>query len=65
MLDVHRLDERVSKLATHFNQAERDIADIQTSTRKITSRGDKISEIEVMDAAPANGPSNPKPDLLG
>jgi len=65
MQDVHRLDERVSKLATHFNQAERDIADIQTSTRKITSRGDKISEIEVMDAAPANGPSNPKPDLLG
>jgi DNA recombination protein RmuC len=61
MQDVHRLDERVSKLATHFNQAERDIADIQTSTRKITSRGDKISEIEVMDAAPANS----KPDLLG
>jgi DNA recombination protein RmuC len=65
MQDVHRLDERVNKLATHFNQAERDIADIQTSSRKITARGDKISEIEVMDAAPVNGPSNPNADLLG
>ena len=48
MQDVNRLDERVNKLATHFSQAERDINDIQTSTRKITSRGDRISEIEVI-----------------
>jgi len=65
MQDVHRLDERVNKLATHFNQAERDIADIQTSTRKITSRGDKISEIEVMDAAPATEAKKASSDLLG
>jgi len=59
MQDVNRLDERVNKLATHFSQAERDINDIQTSTRKITARGDKIAEIEVMDAAQATSPSRP------
>ena len=59
MQDVNRLDERVNKLATHFSQAERDITDIQTSTRKITARGDKIAEIEVMDAAPVTSPATP------
>ena len=59
MQDVNRLEERVNKLATHFSQAERDITDIQTSTRKITSRGDKISEIEVTDAAQVTSPSRP------
>ena len=68
MQDVNRLDERVNKLATHFSQAERDINDIQTSTRKITSRGDKISEIEVMETnstpAPAVSSAKPQKDLL-
>ena len=59
MQDVNRLDERVNKLATHFSQAERDITDIQTSARKITARGDKIAEIEVMDAATVTSPSKP------
>ena len=59
MQDVNRLDERVAKLATHFSQAERDITDIQTSTRKITARGDKIAEIEVMDAASVTSPATP------
>ncbi len=58
MQDVHRLDERVNKLATHFGQAERDINDIQISTRKITARGDKIAEIEVMDATTVSGPAS-------
>ena len=53
MKDVHRLENRVVKLASHFSQAERDIADIQTSTRKIISHGDKIDGIEVMDAEEA------------
>jgi DNA recombination protein RmuC len=53
MQDVVRLDERVAKLATHFQQAEKDIGDIQTSTRKITSRGQKINEIEVEDTQSA------------
>ena len=44
--DVKRLEERVSKLAIHFFQAEKDVSDIQTSTRKIISRGNKITKIE-------------------
>ena len=64
MKDVHRLEDRVGKLATHFSQAERDISDIQTSTRKIISRGDKIDEIEVLDTQKATLASQ-KPDLLG
>ena len=69
MQDVHRLDDRVNKLATHFGQAERDINEIQTSTRKITSRGDKIAEIEVIDATAVSGPvadsAKSQQDLLG
>ena len=64
MKDVHRLEDRVVKLATHFSQAERDISEIQTSTRKIISRGDKIDEIEVLDAVEVSPPPQ-KPDFLG
>ena len=46
--DVQRLDERVGKLAKSLNQVERDINDIQISSRKIISRG-KNFEIEVVD----------------
>ena len=63
MKDVHRLEDRVVKLATHFSQAEKDISDIQTSTGKIISRGNKIDEIEVLDADEAT-PAAPKTDLL-
>ena len=34
MQDVNRLDDRVAKLATHFQQAEKDISDIQTRHAK-------------------------------
>ena len=51
MQDVGRLDERVRKLATHFRQTEKDIDDIQISTRRITSRGGKITQIDVDDGA--------------
>ena len=40
-----------------------DISDIQTSTGKIISRGNKIDEIEVLDADEAT-PAAPKTDLL-
>ena len=64
MQDVRRLEDRVNKLATHFSQAERDISDIQTSTRKIISRGDKIDEIEVLDDEPPVSAPRTK-NLLG
>ena len=49
MDDVKRLDERVIKLVNHFTQAESDLNAIQTSSRKIIGRGQKIDEIEVKD----------------
>ena len=68
MQDVTRLDDRVSKLATHFQQAKKDISDIQTSTRKVTSRGQKIIQIEVAEERPVSpvvDAADRKPDLLG
>ncbi len=45
--DVTRLDDRVGSLERHFQQANRDISDIRTSTGKITRKGEKITEIEL------------------
>ncbi len=45
--DVDRLMERVRKLETHFDQADRDIKDIRISANKISSRGTKIEELEL------------------
>lgn len=45
--DVERLDERVGKLETHFQQAEKDIREIRISTDKVTRRGERIEEIEL------------------
>ena len=68
MQDVNRLDDRVAKLATHFQQAEKDISDIQTSTRKITSRGQTITQIEAAEersVSPLVDAADRKLDLLG
>jgi DNA recombination protein RmuC len=54
--DITRLDDRVAKLANHFGQAQRDIEQIQTSTGKITKRGDRIGNLDV---APDAGERNP------
>ena len=51
--DVGRLDQRVGKLQTHFNQAQKDIGDIQTSTGKIVRRAERIEDIQLEDANPA------------
>jgi len=45
--DVERLDKRVDNLHIHFQRAEKDIGEIQTSTRKITSRGEKIESLQM------------------
>ena len=63
--DVGRLDARVENLRKHFNLAEKDIGEIQTSARKITSRADKIEQIEMegdeADAlTPPEAPSKPR-----
>jgi len=48
LADLGRLDERVRKLQTHFQQASTDISDIAISSGKITRRGERI---EAMDFA--------------
>jgi len=49
MDDVGRLRDRVSKLSRHFDLAGRAIEDINTSARKVTSRGEKITALEIED----------------
>jgi DNA recombination protein RmuC len=44
--DIARLGERVSKLDTHFRQAQEDIAQIRVSTEKIAKRGERIESLE-------------------
>lgn len=50
--DVRLLSDRVSKLQSHFNQADADIKNILISTGKITSRAEKIEKVEL---APPEG----------
>ena len=49
MEDVSRLNDRIGKLRTHFGQAEKDIELIETSGRKITTRGERITGVELED----------------
>jgi DNA recombination protein RmuC len=51
--DVDRLMDRVRKLESHFDQADRDIKDIRISANKISSRGTKIEELELDDGTPS------------
>lgn len=51
--DVERLDDRVDKLRTHFQLAEKDIGNISTSTRKITSRGERIESLQLEESETA------------
>jgi DNA recombination protein RmuC len=47
MADVGRLDDRVGKLRRHFDQAQEDMRQIETSTGKITRRGESIESLEL------------------
>ncbi len=47
MEDIDRLVTRVDNLRKHFVQADKDIGEIETSTRKIASRGDRIRNAEL------------------
>ena len=45
--DITRLDKRVNNLEGHFNLAVKDIREIQTSSGKISKRGERILEMEL------------------
>ena len=51
--DFARFDERMQKLATHIRQAGEDVADVQTSSRKITAHFQKIEAARLDDLPPA------------
>jgi DNA recombination protein RmuC len=45
--DFSRFQDRMDKLAQHIDQANRDVEQVQTSARKITSRFDKIEKVDL------------------
>jgi DNA recombination protein RmuC len=45
--DFTRFQERMDKLATHIDQANRDVVDVNKSAKKITSRFTKIKDVEM------------------
>ncbi|SKA06770.1 DNA recombination protein RmuC [Enhydrobacter aerosaccus] len=45
--DVRRLDDRVTNLKKHFAQTEKDLRDIDTSTDRITKRGQRILDTDL------------------
>ncbi|MCC7299757.1 MAG: DNA recombination protein RmuC [Verrucomicrobia bacterium] len=48
--DFNRFQDRMDKLAAHIGQAQKDVDEVQTSARKITSRFEKIEKAELSDA---------------
>jgi len=52
--DVVRLDKRIGNLQTHFNQAQKDIGEIQTSSAKVMRRAERIEDIQLADDTPAD-----------
>ena len=45
--DFARFDERMKKLATHIQQASKDVEDVHISSRKITDRFARIERVEL------------------
>ena len=58
--DVERLDDRVESLRKHFGQAEKDIDQISTSSRKISSKIDTIEKIQMETEDPVEEAIEPK-----
>lgn len=50
--DFGRFEIRMNKLATHIGQAQKDVGEVQTSARKITSRFEKIEKVELTGVTP-------------
>ena len=58
--DFGRFDERMKKLAEHIRQANKDIDDVQISSKKITDRFIKIERVDLehLPESSASDPSN-------
>ena len=60
MNDVRLVDERVRKLAKHFDLTQRDISDILISTEKVTKRSTKIADLDFEDQKPVEVTEKPR-----
>ncbi|RDH82399.1 MAG: DNA recombination protein RmuC [endosymbiont of Galathealinum brachiosum] len=47
--DFSRFQTRMDNLSKHIEQANKDVSDVNTSARKISSRFEKIEKVELMD----------------
>ena len=56
MEDVGRLDKRVDSLRRHFEQAEKDVREITTSSGRINLRANRIEEVQLEDPVDAIPP---------
>lgn len=63
--DLGRLDERVRKLQSHFQQASGDLGDILVSTGKLARRGERIEAMEFEDKDAARIPTDAPRTLFG
>ncbi len=59
--DLARLDERVSKLQSHFSAAQKDVEMIAVSSGKIARRGERIGALDFGEAAAQPAPEPPAP----
>ena len=63
LTDVARLSDRVSNLRKHFDLANRDIDQIETSAGKVQTRGTRIHELDLGETEQEVLPA-PDPTLL-
>lgn len=52
--DIERMDKRIDNLARHFGNVQDDIKEIQTSSKKVTTRGNRMEEIQFGEEAASN-----------
>ncbi|OGT98712.1 MAG: recombinase RmuC [Gammaproteobacteria bacterium RIFOXYB2_FULL_38_6] len=50
--DFERFQKRMDNLAQHIDQANRDVQDVHTSSKKITGRFEKIEQVELEQKSP-------------
>ena len=51
-MDFGRFQKRMDNLATHIRQANKDVEEVSTSARKISSRFEKIEHVELENTPP-------------
>jgi DNA recombination protein RmuC len=54
--DIERMDKRVGNLARHFSNVQDDIKAIQTSSKKVSTRGNRIEEMQFVEETSSNPP---------